>query len=130
MVESEKELQKKLCCYCFANLEHFLDHKKVLEFDNDFDGLGDYAIFVTYKKDDHLRGCIGSFKPKPLGQQLQSYSLVAALKDSRFSPIKKEELQILSCEVSLLSHFENIEDIYDWEVGTHGVEIEFSEKPI
>ena len=27
--------------------------------------------------------------------------------------------------MSLLQHFETIENVYDWEVGKHGIEIEF-----
>ena len=35
------------------------------------------------------------------------------------------ELPELSCEISLLSNFEVIQDPLDWEIGTHGIEIEF-----
>ena len=31
----------------------------------------------------------------------------------------------LRCEISLLSDFEEITDPLDWEVGKHGIEIEF-----
>ena len=32
----------------------------------------------------------------------------------------------LSCEISLLSTFEPIQDPLDWEVGKHGIEVEFN----
>ena len=47
------------------------------------------------------------------------------MQDSRFPPIKSAELSALRVEISLLNSFEVITDPLDWEVGTHGVEIEF-----
>ncbi len=123
-MESDKEFQKKLCCYAFANLEHFLENRKQLDYPPEFDELN-YPLFVTYNKDGNLRGCIGTFAENKLGKTLQSYSLIAALQDHRFAPIDKEELPKLSCEISLLSNFEPIDDPLGWEVGKHGIEIEF-----
>ncbi|XP_045431086.1 AMMECR1-like protein isoform X5 [Pipistrellus kuhlii] len=48
-----------------------------------------------------------------------------ALKDSRFPPLTREELPKLSCSVSLLTNFEDASDYLDWEVGVHGIRIEF-----
>ncbi|XP_077147023.1 AMMECR1-like protein isoform X4 [Ranitomeya variabilis] len=48
-----------------------------------------------------------------------------ALKDSRFPPLTREELPKLSCSVSLLTNFEDVGDFLDWEVGLHGIRIEF-----
>ena len=36
-----------------------------------------------------------------------------------------EEVPHLRCEISILSNFENIQEPLDWEVGKHGIEIEF-----
>lgn len=52
-------------------------------------------------------------------------SLISALKDSRFSPITYTELVDLSCAVSILKNFEKRSHWMDWEVGTHGIWIEF-----
>ncbi len=89
---------------------------------------------MTWQKysDEHkaydLRGCIGTFaEGQPLGPTLQRYSLIAAVQDSRFSPIQMSELPTLKVEISLLSDFEKIEDPEDWQVGTHGIEIEFKD---
>ena len=54
------------------------------------------------------------------------YSLIAALQDDRFPPIEESELPSLSVNVSILTNFEQIEDPLDWEVGKHGIEIEFT----
>ncbi|XP_036596353.1 AMME syndrome candidate gene 1 protein isoform X2 [Trichosurus vulpecula] len=48
-----------------------------------------------------------------------------ALKDSRFPPMTREELPRLTCSVSLLTNFEDVCDYLDWEVGVHGIRIEF-----
>nr|XP_033814261.1 AMMECR1-like protein isoform X3 [Geotrypetes seraphini] len=48
-----------------------------------------------------------------------------ALKDSRFPPLTREELPKLFCSVSLLTNFEDASDYLDWEVGIHGIRIEF-----
>ncbi|MEQ2178521.1 AMME syndrome candidate protein 1 protein [Goodea atripinnis] len=49
----------------------------------------------------------------------------AALKDSRFPPMTRDELPRLFCSVSLLTNFEDVGDYLDWEVGVHGIRIEF-----
>ncbi len=118
------DLHKNLACYCFHNLEHFLQNKSMAGYRSEFDG-HQYPLFVTYYMQGRLRGCIGTFKQDHLGKTLQSYSIIAAMKDTRFSPISSKELPHLTCEVSLLSHFEEINDPLDWEVGKHGIEIEF-----
>lgn len=47
------------------------------------------------------------------------------MRDSRFSPITREELPRLRVAVSILRHFEDAQDYLDWEVGVHGIRIEF-----
>ncbi|KAI8382446.1 AMMECR1 domain-containing protein [Blakeslea trispora] len=88
-----------------------------------------YPLFVTWhKKSEHglvLRGCIGNFKPLPLHEGLQDYALISALRDHRFSPVTLSELPLLTCAVSLLVEFEKAEDYLDWEIGVHGIWIEF-----
>lgn len=51
----------------------------------------------------------------------------SALRDSRFAPISGQELPQLSCTVSLLRCFEEATAWDDWEVGTHGIIIEFTD---
>jgi hypothetical protein len=56
---------------------------------------------------------------------LREYAVTSAMKDSRFSPITKDEFVRLHCSVSILTHFEEAADYLDWEVGIHGIRIEF-----
>ncbi|VDD82056.1 unnamed protein product [Mesocestoides corti] len=48
-----------------------------------------------------------------------------AMRDSRFSPITQKEFPHLYCSVSLLTDFEEGADYKDWQVGVHGIRIEF-----
>lgn len=49
----------------------------------------------------------------------------SALQDRRFSPITLSEIPSLTCGVSLLTNFEIADNYLDWEIGTHGIWIEF-----
>jgi len=57
---------------------------------------------------------------------LKEYALTSALNDHRFSPISAKELPHLDCGVSLLTNFEEGQDYLDWEIGKHGIWIEFT----
>ena len=55
-------------------------------------------------------------------KQSRCYS---AMKDSRFNPMSREELPKLQVSVSILCHFEDASDFLDWDLGVHGIRIEF-----
>lgn len=72
-----------------------------------------------------LRGCIGTFSPLNLHEGLKEYSITSALRDTRFNPIGKDEFPKLNCSVSLLTNFEPANHWADWQIGKHGIRIEF-----
>ncbi|XP_034826893.1 uncharacterized protein CG5902 isoform X2 [Maniola hyperantus] len=84
-------------------------------------------LFVTWKigKEHRLRGCIGTFNAMHLHSGLREYAITSALKDSRFTPITRDEVPRLSVSVSILQHFEEAEHYLDWKLGKHGIRIEF-----
>ena len=86
-----------------------------------------FPLFVTWSKgkDKNLRGCIGTFYEDNLQKNLEKFAITAAFKDSRFPPIKKDEIKDLNVGISLLVNFEDANDCYDWEVGKHGIQIYF-----
>lgn len=90
-----------------------------------------YPMFVTWKKhtgdgkDWRLRGCIGTFSARDLVEGLREYALTSAFQDSRFSPLTSTEIPFLSCDVSLLTDFEQAQSVDDWKVGVHGITIDF-----
>ena len=62
------------------------------------------GTFVTITKNDRLRGCIGHIIPQTsLLESIRDNALRAAFNDPRFAPVKKNELNDLSIEVSVLS---------------------------
>lgn len=115
----------EMCFFCFdvlhAHLYH-LEPPEVPSFSN-----GHYPLFVTWRigKDKKLRGCIGTFNEMQLHNGLREYAVTSAMKDSRFNPMSKDELPRLHVSVSILCHFEDAADFLDWEIGVHGIRIEF-----
>jgi uncharacterized protein (TIGR00296 family) len=119
---------KQLCIYAFDVI--ILSVKKLdqslLKFPEQFkDKI--FPLFVTWSKgkDKCLRGCLGTFSPDDLEKNLMLYSYYAAFKDHRFIPISLKEIPHLHCSVSLLVNFEDGKDAFDWEVGKHGIQIQF-----
>ena len=51
----------------------------------------------------------------------------SALKDRRFEPISLSEFPQLRCTVSFLHSFEPGASWEDWEIGTHGITVEFQD---
>ncbi|KAF4982694.1 hypothetical protein FZEAL_1721 [Fusarium zealandicum] len=89
-------------------------------------------LFVTWNTmedgEPSLRGCIGTFEAQDLSEGIAEYALVSALHDTRFSPIRKSELPTLQVAVTLLTDFEQVDDIFDWEVGVHGIRLSFYDR--
>ena len=62
------------------------------------------ATFVTLRKHDELRGCIGSLEPaRALGEDVASNALGAAFRDPRFPAMSAQEWPLCRVEVSMLS---------------------------
>jgi AmmeMemoRadiSam system protein B/AmmeMemoRadiSam system protein A len=80
------------------------------------------GAFVTIKEHGHLRGCIGYMEAiKPLYITIQEMAEAAALRDPRFPPVTKEELDKLELEISVLTPLRKIKDINEIEIGKHGI---------
>ena len=73
----------------------------------------------------HLRGCIGTLAPQKLRSALGEYAKISAFQDHRFSPISREEIPHLRVSVSLLVNYEECDYCLDWDVGVHGIIINF-----
>ncbi len=63
------------------------------------------AFVSLHKKDGSLRGCVGTFLPSKenLAEEIISNAIVAAVHDSRFPPVRAEELPDLVYSVDILS---------------------------
>ncbi|MGQ9780989.1 MAG: TIGR00296 family protein [Nitrososphaeria archaeon] len=74
----------------------------------------EYGVFVTINRvrdgDKELRGCIGFPQPVlPLADAVVDSAISAATEDPRFSPMKKNELDKVILEVSVLTPLQLIE---------------------
>merc|ERR1712025_1475000 len=96
-----KIIKPEMCYFCFDVLYchlYNLQPPQVPSFCNE-----NYPLFVTWKigKDQKLRGCIGTFNEMQLHQGLREYAVTSAMKDSRFSPVSREEFPSLHVSVSI-----------------------------
>jgi len=84
----------------------YLEKNEKIELDQEFKSKFSFesGVFVTINNLQGLRGCIGFPLPqKKLFNALADASLAAATEDPRFSPVKKEELNEIVFEVTILS---------------------------
>ena len=63
------------------------------------------GVFVSLKKNERLRGCIGTFMPtqQNIAMEIIENAVSAAIDDPRFSPITLDELDDLTISVDILS---------------------------
>ncbi|KAL6177260.1 hypothetical protein ACLB2K_048786 [Fragaria x ananassa] len=120
---------KEMVVYCFDTL---LAHYNGEEAPPPAFEDGQHPLFVTWKKvvngsEPRLRGCIGILEARGLVNGIKDYTLNSALRDQRFSPIQAKELPYLECTVSILTDYETADNYLDWEVGKHGIIIEFTD---
>ena len=75
------------------------------------------AVFVTLTKGGSLRGCVGQLEPRlTLFEAVRDAARSAAFRDTRFSPLRRDELPELRLEISVLSPIERlaVEDEAEW----------------
>lgn len=81
------------------------------------------AAFVTLRLRGELRGCIGHVEAVvPLWESVRDMTRSAAVRDSRFPPLRPEELPDLKIEISVLSPLSPIRPA-EIAVGTHGLHV-------
>lgn len=122
---------KSICFLAFETLYSKVNHELCISltlylktFNETLDGLPlKTPLFITWNKNDQLRGCIGTFQELPIESGVKRFSLTAALEDSRFPPIRKSELPSLKVHVTLLANFTPIKTWDSWKVGEHGLKI-------
>jgi AmmeMemoRadiSam system protein A/AmmeMemoRadiSam system protein B len=80
------------------------------------------AAFVTLKKGKYLRGCIGEIFPRrPLYKSVIINAVNAGVNDSRFRPVKENELKDITFEISALTPPEQVSSYKDIKIGTDGM---------
>ncbi len=86
------------------------------------------GAFVTLQKNGGLRGCIGLFSTdEPLWKVIRDMTVAAASEDNRFDPVKADELEDITIEISVLSPMKRISDpTTEIQMGRHGVYVKKS----
>ena len=80
------------------------------------------GAFVTLKKGEQLRGCIGTILPvKPLLDAVRDNAVNAAHRDRRFSKVTASELPDIDVEISVLTPPQSIASYEEIILGLHGV---------
>lgn len=81
------------------------------------------GVFVTLRKDERLRGCIGHVAPvcANLWEEVAECARAAARTDPRFPPVKRGELDALEIEVSVLEPPEPISGPGELDPAVYGV---------
>lgn len=89
------------------------------------------GVFVTIKKDNKLRGCIGTFMPtkENVAHEIIDNAIAAAIRDNRFDPVELHELNHLSFEVSLLDEPEQILDLENHDHKKYGLIVKSVDYP-
>lgn len=84
----------------------YLKTKKIPNMDNSFQAKFSFesGVFVTLNTNTGLRGCIGFPLPtEKLFKALSDAAIAAATQDPRFEPVKLEDLENISFEVTVLT---------------------------
>lgn len=69
----------------------------------------DGACFVALYREQRLRGCLGTLEAhRPLVADLQDNAVAVAFRDRRFRPLRRDELDQVVIEVTVLSPLEPI----------------------
>ena len=128
--ELDENQRKELLEIAREALKGYLKDKKIPEIDVADRVLNqERGVFITLKKDNQLRGCIGSFFPdKPLYQLVQEMAIEAAIHDRRFSPLGPEELDEIKIEISVLSLMGKVNSLEEIELGKHGVYLKYGNR--
>lgn len=80
------------------------------------------GVFVTLRRGETLRGCIGFIEPIfSLYHAISECAISAATKDIRFPPVTEGELPRITIELSVLSPTKRVASVDEIKMGTHGV---------
>jgi len=81
-------------------------------------------VFVTLRNlRGELRGCVGTITPRRTHVIEETWfnARAAAFEDTRFAPLRPDELDEILFEVSMLHSFEEVSDVADIDPRQHGV---------
>ena len=122
--DEDKRLLKEIA---LKSIKDSLDGKPIAQpsLNSQFDNLNSKCgAFVSLHKHGRLRGCIGHFgEDVPLHEIVAEMARAAAFEDPRFSPVRREELEDIDIEISVLTPMRRIQSLDEFELHRHGIYI-------
>ena len=109
------------CAFCFNVLSGYLHGNGTSE--RKYTGPNseqECGVFVTWKENGTLLGCIGTLSDVEYSSNLGTYALRAATSDKRFDPIS-ELTTGMAVTVSRLGDWQAAATWDSWEIGQHGL---------
>ena len=115
--------RKELLKLARDTISFYLDQGKPLDTSSDDETLKEVmGVFVTLRKNQQLRGCIGSIiGTKPLYLGVRDMAIASATQDFRFKAVTKDELGDIHIEISVLTPLKQITNTDEIILGKHGV---------
>ena len=123
------EEKKKLKEIAYMSIKDSLDGKRVTTADSSLFTVHHSlkqkcGAFVSLHKHGQLRGCIGHFgEDVPLHEIVAEMARAAAFEDPRFPPLRREELDDVDIEISVLTPMRRIQSLDEFELHRHGIYI-------
>jgi AmmeMemoRadiSam system protein B/AmmeMemoRadiSam system protein A len=122
-----EEDKKELLKLSRKTMDYFMERRRVPKVSELGVEIGDSlrregAVFITLKKEDELRGCIGDILPSgSLYESVIRNTINASVNDWRFQQVTKSECNDITIEISALTVPQRIESPKDIRLGTDGI---------
>ncbi|MCX7971260.1 MAG: AmmeMemoRadiSam system protein A [Negativicutes bacterium] len=121
-----------ICKLARESLRHYLKYGRPLEPDRE---VGEVAgqrngVFVCFKKNGQLRGCIGTFQctTGSTTAEVAANAVKAGTQDWRFTPVRLEEVDELSVTVDVLQPPERVFSLEDLDCRRYGVIVQCGQR--
>ena len=123
LTDEDKRQLKEIA---LQSIKDSLDGKPIADFQTSLSSplTSKCGAFVSLHEYGHLRGCIGHFgEDIPLHEIVAEMARAAAFEDPRFSPVRREELDDIDIEISVLTPMRRIKNLDEFELHRHGIYI-------
>ena len=129
LTDEEKKILKKIA---YESIKDSLDGKPISHLSSLTSHLSSLTshlssmcgAFVSLHKHGRLRGCIGHFgEDIPLHEIVARMARAAAFEDPRFSPLRRQELDDVDIEISVLTPMRRIQSLDEFQLHRHGIYI-------
>jgi MEMO1 family protein len=116
--------QKELLTMAREAIKYYLEHHSIPVYTPTLDVLKEKrGVFVTLTEDAELRGCIGYHESdRPLYELVPDRAIAAAFQDTRFMPLRANELDKINIKISVyLTNVYRITSLDEFHMGEHGI---------